>query len=161
MERPVIVCLCGSTRFYQAFRETNLRETLAGKIVLSVGVDFKSDVDMLLAGELTLVDKERLDELHLEKIRLADEILVLNVGGYVGESTSNEICYAERQHKRIRWLEPTKVDTFEVAADQGACSHCVRPAVWLRYTIGVGGGVSGRCDRHAWVSSEKGRNGDA
>ena len=160
-ERPRIVCLCGSTRFYRAFREANLRETLAGKIVLSIGVDFKSDADMLLAGELTLADKERLDELHLRKIDLCDEILVLNVDGYVGESTSREICYAERHGKHVRWLESTKVDVFEVAPDQGACSHCARPTQWLRYTIGVSGGVTGRCDTHAWVSSnEKGRNGD-
>src|SRR5581483_8236430 len=72
-KRPTIVCLCGSTRFSQAFHEANLRETLAGKIVLSIGCDFKSDTDLLLAGELTAEDKARLDELHLRKIDLADE----------------------------------------------------------------------------------------
>lgn len=103
--RPTIVCLCGSTRFSDAFHEANLRETLAVKIVLSIGCDFKSDTDLLLAGDLTEADKARLDELHLRKIDLADEILVLNVGGYIGESTSREIAYAKMVGKRIRYLE--------------------------------------------------------
>lgn len=103
--RPTVVCLCGSTRFYDEFRKANLRETLAGKIVLSIGVDFKSDADLLLAGELTERDKQRLDELHLRKIDMADEILVLNVGGYIGESTRHEVMYAVARQKRIRWLE--------------------------------------------------------
>jgi len=99
--RPCIVCLCGSTRFMQAFQEANLRETLAVKIVLSIGCDTKSDQDLALGP----VDKTALDLLHLHKIDLADEILVLNVGGYVGESTRREIEYARIQGKPIRWLE--------------------------------------------------------
>lgn len=77
MEKPTIVCLCGSTRFSEAFHTANLKETLAGRIALSIGVDTKSDEDLILAGELTQEDKQRLDELHLRKIDLADEILVL------------------------------------------------------------------------------------
>ncbi len=102
MPFPMIVCLCGSSRFSQAFREANLRETLAGRIVLSIGCDTKSDADLAFGG----VDKTALDLLHLFKIDLADEILVLNVGGYLGESTRREIAYARMQGKRIRWLEP-------------------------------------------------------
>jgi hypothetical protein len=52
------------------------------------------------------MNKERLDILHLFKIDEADEILVLNVGGYVGQSTQREIEYARRLGKPIRWLEP-------------------------------------------------------
>lgn len=103
--KPRIVCLCGSTRFSQAFHDENLKETLAGRIVLSIGCDFKSDTDLMLAGELTQEDKDRLDELHLRKIDLADEILVLNVGGYIGASTTREIAYARTCGKRVRWLE--------------------------------------------------------
>src|SRR6266568_1729570 len=94
-KRPTIICLCGSTRFSQAFHDENLRETLLGRIVLSIGCDFKSDHDLMIAGDLTEEDKERLDELHLRKIDLADEILVLNVNGYIGQSTRREIEYAE------------------------------------------------------------------
>lgn len=102
--KPVIVCLCGSTRFSDAFREANLRETLAGRIVLSIGCDTKSDADLALAG--VEINKEALDTLHLFKIDLADEILVLNVGKYIGESTRREIEYARITGKRIRYLEP-------------------------------------------------------
>lgn len=100
--QPTIVCLCGSTRFSQAFRDANFRETLAGRIVLSIGCDFKSD-DAL---GLTAADKIRVDALHFCKIALADEVLILNQDGYIGESTARELAYAELLGKRIRWLEP-------------------------------------------------------
>lgn len=103
--RPTIVCLCGSTRFGEAFHEANLKETLAGRIVLTIGCDFKSDKDLELAGTLTPEDKERLDALHLCKIDLADEELMLNVGGYLGESSRRELAHAKIQGKTIRWLE--------------------------------------------------------
>lgn len=104
-ERRVIVCLCGSTRFSEAFREANLRETLAGKIVLSVGCDTKSDQGL----GLTDADKATLDLLHLDKIDLADEVLVLNLGGYVGDSTRREVLHALARRKVIRWLEPDRI----------------------------------------------------
>ena len=105
--RPRVVCLCGSTRFGQAFREANLSETLAGRIVLTVGCDMHSDAETFadLSEEELAQVKARLDELHLRKIDLADEILVLNVGGYVGSSTSREIEYARATARTIRWLE--------------------------------------------------------
>src|SRR5438270_5885115 len=108
-DMPTITCLCGSTRFPEAFHEANLRETLAGKIVLTVGIDTKSDKDLLLAGEITEADKARLDELHLRKIDLADEVYILNCDGYVGESTMREILYAARHRKALNWLQqPTR-----------------------------------------------------
>lgn len=103
--RPVIVCLCGSTRFSEAYHQANLAETLAGKIVLSIGIDTKSDSDLLLSGELTEQDKERLDALHLRKIELADEVFFLNVGGYLGHSSLTEHLYASMIGKTIRYLE--------------------------------------------------------
>lgn len=101
-----IVTLCGSTRFYEAFVEANRQETLAGRIVLSVGCfGHRPDV----AGSLTPEQKEAVDALHLEKIEMSDEILVLNVNGYVGASTEREICYAFSRDKKIRWWEPYRV----------------------------------------------------
>src|SRR5260370_36787972 len=98
---PTIVCLCGSTRFSEMFRYVNQRETLAGKIVLAPGC-FQGDAVLEALPGM----KQRLDELHLHKIALADEILVVNVGGYIGESTRREVAYARHQGKRIRWLGP-------------------------------------------------------
>lgn len=104
-ERPTIVCLCGSARFSKSFRDARLRETLGGRIVLTIASD------CAIGNVEAVVDdfdsaKLRLDELHKRKIDLADEILVLNVGGYVGESTRGEIEYARANNKRIRFLEP-------------------------------------------------------
>jgi hypothetical protein len=109
IDRPPVVCLCGSTRFYEAFRAANLRLTLAGQIVLSIGCDFRSDDDLAALGDLAedpAVTKQRLDELHKRKIDLADYVLVLNVGGYIGESTRGEISYATTAGKPVRYLEP-------------------------------------------------------
>jgi hypothetical protein len=105
-DRPRIVCLCGSTRFGDAFEQANLAETLAGRIVLSIACTSKTDADLfghLSAGERDTI-KQALDELHLRKIDLADEVLVLNVGGYTGSSTRREIAYAIATGKPVRWL---------------------------------------------------------
>lgn len=106
MARPEIVVLCGSTRFGDAFREANLRLTLEGHIVLSIGCDTKSD-DQLAAAFAAHGDdlKARLDELHKRKIDLADRVYVLNLGGYVGESTRSEIEYALKLGKLVTYLE--------------------------------------------------------
>lgn len=97
-----VICLCGSTRFTEAFREANLRETLNGNIVLTVGCDTKSDDALGIPPEA----KSMLDDLHLRKIDMADEVLVLNVGGYIGESTRREIQYAKDRGVMVRYLEP-------------------------------------------------------
>lgn len=105
--KPTIVCLCGSTRFHRQFVEQNYVETMCGKIVLSVG--FFSHALNEVHGEgvgITPAQKVELDELHKRKIDLADEVLVLNVGGYVGDSTRSEIEYAREHGKPLRWLEP-------------------------------------------------------
>ena len=112
IEQPRIVCLCGSTRFWRTFQEASLRETLAGKIVLSIGAarcaddDDKSFGGYVPADEFDAV-KARLDELHMRKIDLAHEVLVLNVDGYIGESTRREMEYAQSTGKPVRFWEPT------------------------------------------------------
>lgn len=102
MRRPTIVCLCGSTRYMDAFAEWNERLTLEGKIVLSVGANAKAPRETPITAE----QKARLDQLHLHKIALADEVLVLNVDGYVGQSTKREIAFAILRGKPIEWLNP-------------------------------------------------------
>lgn len=106
---PRIVCLCGSTRFYDAYQEAYYRETLAGKIVLSVGFAPQSQTHGEEIG-CTPEQKKGLDELHLRKIDIADEVLFLNVGGYMGESTRRELEYARKAGKMICFLEPPRVD---------------------------------------------------
>ena len=103
---PPIVCLCGSTRFKDAFDEATYQETMAGRIVLSVGFLMHAVGNRHGQGiGATPEQKIALDELHKRKIDLADEVLVLNVGGYIGESTRSEIEYAESLAMPIRYLE--------------------------------------------------------
>ena len=49
--------------------------------------------------------KEMLDDMHKHKIDMADEIFVINVGGYIGDSTRSEIEYAMKRGKVVRYLE--------------------------------------------------------
>ena len=96
-ERPEIVCSCGSTRFVDEMRAANRDLTFSGVIVVAPGE----------ANELITNDqKTALDALHLRKIDLADRVLVVNPGGYVGESTSREIAYAQATGKPISYTEP-------------------------------------------------------
>jgi hypothetical protein len=109
-DRPTIVVLCGSTRFGEQFRRANLEETLAGKIVLTVGCDMRSDEAVFhgFSADALAAVKTQLDALHLHKIRLADEALILNYHGCIGPSTANELAYARSLGKTIRFLEPER-----------------------------------------------------
>jgi hypothetical protein len=104
---PRIVCLCGSTRFYEEFQQWNFALTMQGHIVLSVG--FYPHAQDEVHGEdkgVTAEQKVALDELHKRKIDLADEVFVINVGGYIGDSTRSEIEYAMVHDKNVTYLEP-------------------------------------------------------
>lgn len=103
-QQPPIICLCGSTRFMAAFHAAGWHYTLEGYIVLTVGVCKHAEDHGAEALGQGVADK--LDELHLRKIDLADSVLVLNVGGYIGESTAKEIAYAVKTDKPIVYLEP-------------------------------------------------------
>jgi hypothetical protein len=125
--RPIRVCLCGSTRFMEAYARAMRDETLAGKIVLTVGM--LGHQEKLGDGRL----KAMLDSLHMHKVHLCDEVLVLDcfvpfclvcndfvrsvqdsptcdyshgrvVRPYIGLSTKREIAYTESLGKRVRYL---------------------------------------------------------
>lgn len=102
-----VVTLCGSTRFRDEFMEAQKRLTLDGCIVISVGLfGHAGDAEVwegMDEGTLTAT-KEMLDDMHKRKIDMADEIYVIDVGGYVGDSTRSEIAYAEAQGKSVRYL---------------------------------------------------------
>ena len=96
-----VITLCGSTRFKDQFLEAQKRLTLAGNIVISVGL-FGHSGDDEVWSEGT---KEMLDDMHKRKIDMADSIYVINVGGYIGQSTRSEIEYALSQGKSVEFLE--------------------------------------------------------
>lgn len=96
-----VITLCGSTRFREAYIEAQKNLTLQGNIVISVGLfGHAGDEEVWKPGV-----KEMLDDMHLRKIDMADEIFVVNVGGYIGTSTRREIAYAESQGKKVNYLE--------------------------------------------------------
>ena len=96
-----VITLCGSTRFKEQFLEAQKQLTLQGNIVISVGL-FGHSGDEEVWKEGT---KAMLDDMHKRKIDLSDEIFVINPGGYIGESTRNEILYAQLNGKIINYLE--------------------------------------------------------
>lgn len=111
--RPTIVCLCGSALFYREFQRADYEETMAGRIVLSVG--FFMHASSQAHGETwgcTPEQKAKLDELHLRKIDLADESLILNVGGYIGESTLRELAYTIATGKGLRYARLSSAVRF-------------------------------------------------
>ncbi|MDO4649257.1 MAG: hypothetical protein Q4B26_11470 [Eubacteriales bacterium] len=104
-----VITLCGSTRFKKQFMNAQKQLTLAGNIVISVGLFGHSGDNEVWEnmdeGTLTAT-KEMLDDMHKRKIDMADEIFVINVGGYIGESTRSEIEYALKTSKVVTYLEP-------------------------------------------------------
>ena len=104
MNKPKVICLCGSTRFVNTFNEYNKKLTLEGNIVLSIEIvapQSRENDPQYVNSE----GKKMLNELHFRKIDLSDEIFVLNVGGYIGKSTANEIAYAHQTGKPVKYLE--------------------------------------------------------
>lgn len=96
-----VITLCGSTRFKEKYLEAQKRLTLAGNIVISVGLFGHSGDDEVWTEDT----KEMLDDMHKRKIDMADGIYVINVGGYIGQSTSAEIEYARNLGKTVEFLE--------------------------------------------------------
>lgn len=123
IDRPKIVTLCGSIRFYKTFTEASLKETLEGRMVFSIGAATNTDeVHFAHLEELEwLRRKDQLDTLHYWKVLFADEILVLNVGGYIGESTHAEMVIAKRFNKPIRYWEPVRTCRICGCTDLLAC----------------------------------------
>lgn len=98
-----VITLCGSTKFKDEFIQAQRRLTLEGIIVISVGIFGHADGE----NETVITDsvKVMLDDMHKRKIDMADEIFVINPGGYIGSSTRSEIDYAMKKGKEIKYLE--------------------------------------------------------
>ena len=98
-----VVTLCGSTRFKDQFLEIQEKFTLEGYVVISVGLF--GHADKKYENVLTPEKKILLDDIHKQQIDMADEVFIINVGGYIGSSTSSEIEYAKEKGKIIRYYE--------------------------------------------------------
>jgi hypothetical protein len=101
-----IITLCGSVRFEYWFTQLNRSLTLSGWVVLAPGV---FEHDWLHRPENNAeLRKNALDELHCDKIKMSDAVVIINLGGYIGVSTSNEMKFAEEQKKNIFFLETSE-----------------------------------------------------
>lgn len=142
-----VVTLCGSTRFKDAFMEVQKALTLKGYIVISVGL-FGHSGDNEVWTEGT---KEMLDDMHKRKIDMADEIFVIDVGGYIGSSTKSEIEYAMKHGKAVHYYSCSDlIPNFEPIVSKQEDAH------WIKIKQRVYG--SGRGYTH-YCSSCGGKHG--
>lgn len=128
-EIPEVVTLCGSTRFVDTFNEWRQKLTLEGKIVLSIEIVTTQSRKEDPQHSNPQV-KAMLDELHLRKIDLSDWVMVLNVGGYIGESTRKEIDYAERIGVELRYLNDPRPASPDGKTNQAFNSDKVGPCIF-------------------------------
>lgn len=124
-----VITLCGSTKFRDEFHKANAMLTMQGDIVLSVGFFMHAEGQHTPDCKvheipphimrnactcnrtgITAAQKEDLDMLHFCKIQMSSAIYVVNVGGYVGQSTHREIAFAIARGKEIEWLDKAAGD---------------------------------------------------
>lgn len=109
-----IITLCGSSRFIETFAVMAWLFEKEGSITLGLHLlppDYMKekghgDIDGHLAEAEGVA--EHMDALHFKKIEISDSIYVINIDGYIGESTAREITYAESLGKPISYLEERK-----------------------------------------------------
>lgn len=98
MDSVKVVTLCGSTRFKTQFKEIEAELTLKGMAVFSLCFFEKSEGIEITDEQAALFGK-----IHFRKIDLSDEIFVMDVNGYIGESTKKEIEYASQNNKGVNY----------------------------------------------------------
>ena len=123
---PKIVVLCGSSKFVDIMAVAEWfieRDELAITMGLNLLPQWYPDVpaDHLAEHEGCA---EVMDELHLRKIDLADEIFVVDWDGYIGKSTANEIEYAKKTGKRIRYFSEDIIGRNACKLITTACTRC-------------------------------------
>lgn len=96
-----VITFCGSSRFHDLFHKLASEYTLMGWIVLMPHCYYENDSRPDL--------KDLLVEIHRDMIEMSDAILVVNKDGYIGDSTNEEIKWAEALHKEIKYFEVPKV----------------------------------------------------
>lgn len=138
-----VITLCGSTKFKDEFMTIQKKLTLDGNIVISVGLFGHSGDDEAWTDGM----KEMLDDMHRRKIDMADEIFVINVGGYIGRSTISEIEYAKSKGLPIRYYE-------NMLDDPQLCDICYlhhingvvpRQCEWYKDNVTFGNKSSSEC----------------
>lgn len=107
MEKPIVVCMCGSTRFKEDFLKWNKLLTLKGWIVLMPGVFGHAGDD------ITVQQMIQLDQLHRRKIAMSDVVFVVDKDNYIGVSTRAEIDLAKALDIPVIYLTDVEKDIEE------------------------------------------------
>lgn len=116
--RCKIVTLCGSKRFLEDFKSVKLSLISEGYVVLTPEI-FDIPEDTVFTDEL----HKRLDDIHRTKMDIADVILVINPGGYIGNDTKLEIEYAKSKGMKISYLHP--IDNTDIKFDLASFQECI------------------------------------
>lgn len=128
-----VITLCGSTRFKNSFMEVQKALTLNGYIVISVGLfGHSGDNEVWTAGA-----KEMLDDMHKRKIDMADEIFVVDVGGYIGTSTKSEIEYAKTLGKPVHYYSNQHLISLKENSSPVVESNAIRHGYWMEKPHGA------------------------
>lgn len=98
-----MIC-CHGLQVYRRTSENKINSQQAARAAYSCQGTLYGAFTNMDEGTLTKT-KEMLDDMHKRKIDMADEIFVINVGGYIGDSTRSEIDYAIEHGKKVRYLE--------------------------------------------------------
>ncbi len=149
MKKYPVVTLCGSTRFKKEFEETQKKFTLEGYVVISVGLFGHSGDDEVWEDDpedTKTETKHMLDDMHKQKIDMADSIFVINPGGYIGKSTWSEICYAWMLGKQIRSLDP--IENSDIRSRVSNRIDAAKEFVWQSIEALRQNGSNADMDRH-------------
>lgn len=117
--RPRIITICGSSRFIDVMAVLAWEIEKSGMIALSLHLLprwYCGDVDDHIAEAQGVA--EQLDALHLRKIDMCDEVWVVCPGGYIGESTSREIAYAQALGLPVKYFDESRAETERPASVQ-------------------------------------------
>lgn len=104
-KKPYIVTLCGSTRFKTEFTYQAEKLSKEGKIVLTPSI-----FDVSYPKTMSVREHAVLDVLHRQKMEMADEVLIINKDGYIGEDTQKEIDWCRSHNIKVKYLENTYTD---------------------------------------------------
>ena len=93
-----IVTICGSVRFKEDMMK--IRDSLMPDVWVMLPENMEMDIQ-----KIDMDVKSKMDDLHLKKIELADEVIIINIDGYIGQSTALEMHYAKSLGKPMKFLQ--------------------------------------------------------
>lgn len=91
-----VITICGSLKFYEEMMKIAVQMELAGNVVLTPIIPINENKEDLTKEEVSILGK-----MHKKKIELSDAILVVNVNGYIGNSTKEEMEFARSLKKEV------------------------------------------------------------